>query len=144
MVKKLEDYKWMCPQPFANVSTDAYGVWQPCCMTHFEERLSTDKDWEELLTKKDLKNVRTDSFSDYYRSNYMSKVREAFRKGEQPDMCKACIHTEKNGLKSLRQTSIERFNNEFSHKKKELERIIEEDCEPTFFESPMLISLGGN
>ena len=47
----------MCPQPFANVSTDAYGVWQPCCMTHFEERLSTDKDWEELLTKKDLKNV---------------------------------------------------------------------------------------
>jgi len=147
LVKKLEDYEWICSQPFANVSTDPYGVYQPCCMAYFEERLTTDEDWEKLLTKKDLKNVSTDSFSDYYRSNYMTKVRDAFRKGDKEflsDICKACIHTEKNGLKSLRQTSIERFNNEFSHKKKELERIIEEDCEPTFFESPILISLGGN
>ena len=147
MVKKLEDYEWICSQPFANVSTDPYGVYQPCCMAYFEERLTTDEYWEKLLTKKDLKNVSTDSFSDYYRSNYMTKVRDAFRKGDKEflsDICKACIHTEKNGLKSLRQTSIERFNNEFSHKKKELERIIEEDCETTFFESPILISLGGN
>ena len=82
MVKKLEDYEWICSQPFANVSTDPYGVYQPCCMAYFEERLTTDEDWEKLLTKKDLKNVSTDSFSDYYRSNYMTKVRDAFRKGD--------------------------------------------------------------
>ena len=98
MVKKLEDYEWICSQPFANVSTDPYGVYQPCCMAYFEERLTTDEDWEKLLTKKDLKNVSTDSFSDYYRSNYMTKVRDAFRKGDKEflsDICKACIHTEK-------------------------------------------------
>ena len=60
------------------------------------------------------------------------------------DMCKQCINSEEYGLQSLRQTSLERFNNEFKHKKSELERIIEEDCRTYFFESPILISLGGN
>ena len=146
-MKKLQDYKWMCPQPFANVSTDPYGVWQPCCTAQFDERLSSDEDWEKLLTKKDLKNVKTDSFTDYYRSDYMTKVRDAFRKGDKDflsDMCKQCIKSEEYGLQSPRTVSLEKFNNEFKHKKSELERIIEEDCEPTFFESPMLISLGGN
>ena len=75
-----------------------YGVYQPCCMAYFERTTNTDEDWEKLLTKKDLKNVRTDSFSDYYRSNYMTKVRDAFRKGDKEflsDICKQCIHTEK-------------------------------------------------
>ena len=49
---------------------------------YFDERLSSDEDWEKLLTKKDLKNVKNDSFTDYYRSNYMTKVRDAFRKGD--------------------------------------------------------------
>ena len=152
MTKKLEDYKWMCPQPFANVSTDPYGIWQPCCTAQFDERLSNeknddDKDWEKLLSKKDLKNVRTDSFTDYYRSNYMTKVRDAFRKGDKDflsDMCKQCIKSEEYGLQSSRTASLEKYFNQHKHKKEELERIIEEDCEPTFFESPILISLGGN
>ena len=48
-MKRLEDYKWMCPQPFANVSTDPYGIWQPCCTAQFDERLSSDEDWEKLV-----------------------------------------------------------------------------------------------
>tara|TARA_Y100001937_G_C7112046_1_gene328125 strand:+ start:224 stop:1417 length:1194 start_codon:yes stop_codon:yes gene_type:complete len=146
-MKRLEDYKWMCPQPFANVSTDPYGIWQPCCTAQFDERLSSDEDWEKLLTKKDLKNVRTDSFTDYYRSDYMTKVRDAFRKGDKnflSDMCKQCIKSEEYGLQSSRTVSLEKFFNQYKHKKEELERIIDEDCEPTFFESPILISLGGN
>ena len=147
MVKKLEDYEWICPQPFTNISTDPFGVWQPCCVAHFGERLGSDEEWEKLLTKKDLKNVSTDSFSDYYRSNYMTKVRDAFRKGDKgflSDMCKQCIQSEKYNLQSLRQVSLEKFDNEFSHKKEELEKIIEEDCEPTFFINPTLMSLAGN
>ena len=146
MVKKLEDYEWICPEPFANVSTDPYGVWQPCCVAQFEERLTTDEDWEKLLTKKDLKNVKTDTFKDYYRSEFMSKVREAFKKGDKDflsDMCKQCVQSEKYNLQSLRQVSLEKFSNQYSHKKEELERIIDEDCEPTFFINPTLQSLAG-
>ena len=117
MVKKLEDYEWICPEPFANVSTDPYGVWQPCCVAQFEERLTTDEAWEKLLTKKDLKNVKTDTFKDYYRSEFMSKVREAFKKGDKDflsDMCKQCVQSEKYNLQSLRQVSLEKFSNQYT------------------------------
>ena len=31
MAKKLEDYKWLCPEPFVNLATQTTGAMMPCC-----------------------------------------------------------------------------------------------------------------
>ena len=36
MTKKLEDYEWLCPQPFMNLYKNVFGRIQPCCVTKQE------------------------------------------------------------------------------------------------------------
>lgn len=134
MAKKLEDYKWLCPEPFVNLTTQTTGAMMPCCCSDI---------WENH--EHELKNVETDSFEEYYNSDLIKKMRQSMKSGNRDflaDICKRCIKQEENGLVSQRQSGLKKYYNEFKDKREELERIIDEECMPTFIQTPTLISLG--
>ena len=137
MAKKLEDYEWMCPDAFVNIYGAGEGTYLPCCMTEIW------KIGEETGEK--LANVKNDSFEDYYNSSLMKKFREAFKKNDKKFLnktCATCINSEKSGLQSLRTTNLQKYYDEWKHKKEELEKIIENDSLPTFIQSPTFSALG--
>ena len=130
IMKKLEEYKWICPDAFVGVNTNVDGSWTPCC----------------AITMKAEKNIKSgDTYDDFHNSSQMKKLRRAFKNQDLNYLkktCKECIKSEKYNVESLRQVSLNKYNNELKNKKSELENIIETDCKPTFLQSPLLMSLG--
>jgi len=103
MTKKLEDYKWFCPEPFTNTMNSITGSGEmniPCC------HINSNK-WNRKVEGQDIKSFRKE-----------------FINGGGPlidNVCTRCIKQEESGNKSFRQNHLDNFNGKFAHKKKELE-----------------------
>lgn len=140
MVKKLEDYEWICPEPFTNLYTNVIGYYNPCCAIASGELY---ENFGNELYKTDKHSIQ-----DYYNSSFVKKFRKAIKENNKDffkDICKNCIKSEKAGLRSHRQWYLERFTkDELKHKKEELEKIIHEESAPTFLHSVEALSVGGN
>lgn len=141
-MKALEDYKWICPEPFTNIQASTSGHYKPCCVMTATPEMG--KYVKEIYT------VEKYSIMEHYNSEYMKRLRSAMRNENDDEfisvMCKNCKIKEDNGVRSHRQWYIDRFKteSEFKHKKKELEDIIANDKQPTFFHSMEMDALGGN
>ena len=150
MTKKLEDYEWICPEPFTNVYTSTAGYYAPCCCLTINISDVDTIDWAEVnLIEKKFYNITDNSFSEFYNSLIMKKLRSAMKNNNDKEflnkICSICKNQEKSGNKSHRQWYVERFTNgEFKNKKNELENIIEKNISPTFFHSVEYDALGGN
>jgi len=140
LVKKLEEYEWICPEPFTNLYTSTAGDYLPCCAI----------DWNELFKKYGDKIYTTEKHSirDYFNSSFNKDFKKALKENNKDffkDICKNCIKSEKAGFRSHRQWYLERFTkDELKHKKEELEKIIHEESTPTFLHSVEALSVGGN
>tara|TARA_Y100000004_G_scaffold34701_1_gene37098 strand:- start:406 stop:1569 length:1164 start_codon:yes stop_codon:yes gene_type:complete len=139
-MKKLEDYEWICPEPFTNLYTAPPGHYVPCCAIDYTELFKNYGD--EIL------NTNEYSINDYFKSNFLKKMQKAMKENDKnflKDICKNCIKSEEMNNRSHRQWYLQRFiKNEFKHKKKELERIIHNESYPTFLHSVEATSVGGN
>ena len=153
MTKKLEDYEWICPEPFTNVHTSTAGYYAPCCCLTIDTSDVDTIDWAKELnllnSEKKFYNITDNSFSEFYNSLMMKKLRSAMKNNNDKEflnkICSICKNQEKSGNKSHRQWYVERFTNgEFKNKKNELENIIEKNISPTFFHSVEYDALGGN
>ena len=141
MVKKLEDYEWICPEPFTNLKTNPNGLMVPCCVTNLVHYKSG------LFTEDDAMHVSKHGMRDFRNSRYMKIFRKAIKENDKSilnETCKTCVRQEQAGEKSPRQFYLSRFDNDFKDKKSELERIIETEDYPTFLHSVELNSFLGN
>lgn len=140
-MKKLEDYHWICPEPFTNVMHSTSGTIKPCCAFHASGEVLAKNGWKKYHSK-------THSFAEFYNSDQMKRLRNAMKNGEDDkflnDICSACKDQEKAKNRSHRQFYISRFDNEFAHRKEELENIIANDSQPTFYHSAELNGIRGN
>ena len=143
-MKKLEDYPWICPEPFTNVHVYMTGEVKPCCTIDINPEMMK---YPEFVVH-NVNKETNDSFSDFYWSPAMKRLRAAMKSGKDnqflEDFCFKCKLYEASGNRSQRQYYIGRFDNEFADKKEELERIIDGDLEPTFYHSMELKPLVGN
>jgi MoaA/NifB/PqqE/SkfB family radical SAM enzyme len=138
---KLEDYPWMCPEPFTNINVTTTGRFRPCCIMA--------SNGEEAPHFKDkIYNINEHTYKEFYNSDFMKRLRSAMKTGEDveflKDVCSVCEVQECSGNESRRQFYLKKFDKELSHRKKELEHIIENDSAPTFFHSMEMDGLGGN
>ena len=137
-MKKLEDYEWICPEPFTNLMTTTSGHYVPCCAL----------DYYALSNKHDLISTKDHTIEEYYQSEFTTKFRNAIKNNDKDflkDICKNCMLTEKSGNRSHRQYYLERFTvGDFKDKKEELEKIIDANCLPSFLHSVEAVSIGGN
>jgi len=145
-MKKLEDYHWMCPEPFTNVHTKTLGKMSPCCVMDDPWKVDIKK---YGFTEEELSfNVLDSSFRDFWTSKGMQRLRNAMKNGDDDevlqDFCRVCKIQERSGVQSYREYYLERFNFEFSSKKEELENIIATDSYPSFYHSAELTHLSGN
>jgi len=140
-MKKLKDYHWICPEPFANLHTQS-GIPKPCCVMCPEEGA------DQYINSTDVKTVKEISFEEYWNSSYLKRLRNAMKNGGDDDIlnkiCSVCVHQEKAGTKSHRQFYIERFENDFSHIKADIEKTIESEDLPSVLYSVELDHLVGN
>ena len=137
-MKKLEDYEWICPEPFTNLMTTTGGHYIPCCAL----------DYPELVNKMELDSTKNTTIKEYYESKFLNKFRTAIKNNDKEflkDICKNCISTEKSGNRSHRQYYLGRYIfGDFKNKKRELEKIIYNNSVPSFIHSAELNSIGGN
>ena len=133
-MKKLEDYEWICPEPFASVNTTAAGHFRPCCViTGYEKEYPH--------------TIENSSYSEFYRSEFMEKFKEAIKNNDRDFLspyCKVCIQQENSGNRSARQLYLSRLNGVHKDYKSKVEEIIHTNKEPDFFYSIELDALGGN
>ena len=136
-MKKLEDYEWICPEPFNNLMTDTTGNYMPCCALDYKG-----------LKDKDLIKTKDNTIKEYYESEFLKKIRNAIKENDKEflkDICKNCITTEKSGNRSHRQYYLERYTNgDFRSYKHLLEKTIHDNSVPLFLHSAELNSIGGN
>lgn len=139
-MKKLEDYEWICPEPFTNLFTTPSGHYVPCCAIDYTELFKNYGD--------ELSETGKHTIDDYLNSDFLKKMRKAMKENDKDflkDICKNCIKSEQVGNRSHRQWYLQRFiQDEFTHKKQELERLIHEESYPTFLHSVEALSIGGN
>jgi len=141
-MKTLEQYKWICPEPFTNIQASTSGFYKPCCV------MTETQDMAKYVSKR--YSVEQYSIMEHYNSDYMQRLRNAMRNENDDEyvntMCKNCKVKEDNGVRSHREWYLDRFTSrsEFKHKKEELEDIIANNKQPTFFHSMELDALGGN
>jgi MoaA/NifB/PqqE/SkfB family radical SAM enzyme len=136
MTKKLEEYEWMCPDPFVGVSTSTTGNFRPCCVMAQQDYIS-DADYK----------IDKNSYQDFYDSDFMKSLREALKTNDSTFLnkhCSICKTVESSGNRSARQWYLQRFNKEFYDKKEELEDIIHNNKPPSFYHIVELDALGGN
>lgn len=140
-MKKLEDYHWICPEPFTNVMHSVSGNIKPCCAFHAPPEILKKHGWKRY-------HSRCDSFTDFYNSDQMKRLRLAMKNGNDTefvnDVCRTCKDQEKANSRSHRQYYISKFNNDFADYKRELEHIIATDSQPTFYHSAELNGIRGN
>tara|TARA_Y100000004_G_scaffold145369_1_gene165820 strand:+ start:1554 stop:2717 length:1164 start_codon:yes stop_codon:yes gene_type:complete len=139
MVKKLEDYEYMCPEPFTNLHTGAYGNYLPCCVMDYKELYEREKN--------EMYDTKNHTIEEWFNSAFIKKLRKAFKENNKDflkGICKNCIKSEQSGVRSHREWYLERFmKDEFVHKKEELEKIIHEESFPTFLHCVNADSIGG-
>ncbi len=137
MTKKLEDYEWICPEPFVGVYTTTTGQFRPCCtMPKYLNPEQTEK-----------YNVDTSTHKEFYNSEFMHSLRTALKNNDRSfldNYCNICKTVEDSGGVSSRKYYVNKFNELFYDKKEELELIIENNLEPSFHSTVQLDSLGGN
>ena len=144
-MKKLEEYDWICPEPFTNLMFSAPGDIRGCCATTAVNK----KDMQDKYNLKTF-NSSKDTFDDYYNAPQNVRWRSALKNNDDKeftnDICGVCKKQEKAGSRSHRQFYLSRFNdqNEFAHKKEELEKIIETDSKPTFWHTAIVNGVRGN
>ena len=76
MIKKLEDYEWMCPEPFTNILTTTYGHFIPCCVlnyTAFYKKANVDDNHEDTYPAW-LHNCKDSDICDDNNNNYTEHV----------------------------------------------------------------------
>jgi MoaA/NifB/PqqE/SkfB family radical SAM enzyme len=132
MKKKLEDYKWICPEPFTNINVHVSGKMKPCCTMDYDPEMDKYPEVEVL-------NIQESSFSEYYHHPAVERLRNAMRNDNDDDyvraLCGKCKRVEEAGNRSQREYYVGRFDNEFKHLKGRLETIIETGQEPDFYHS---------
>lgn len=137
-----DKYHWMCPEPFTNIYASSQGWWKPCCVI-------TSK--ELYKYRDDMRNVTDTTHKEYWNNNIMKRMRKAMKDGGDDEflfsICAACKNKEDIGINSIRQWYLERFYNdvgEFKDYKDEFEKIIDTECEPTFYHSMEFLADGGH
>lgn len=86
--------KTFCPLPWFSVETSPNGSYKPCCV------------YTESVPKVHTTN---NTIEEAMYSEYMSNLRDRFRKGERPEQCRHCWAEEDSGKTSKRQYSIIKF-----------------------------------
>ena len=139
-MKKLEDYEWICPEPFANLMTTTDSRYIPCCALDYNALYKKHYD--------ELSSTKKHTIKEYYESEFLNKFRDAIKNNDREflkDICKNCISTEKSGNRSHRQYYLSRYvRGDFKNKKKELEKVISNNSVPNFLHSVEALSIGGN
>lgn len=140
-MKQLHEYKWMCPEPFTNVHTSTSGNWVPCCAMN-----SKNVNIEGIPLE--ITHISTHTFKEFYNAYWVKRLRDAMRNENDQEwinrFCGHCINKEKSGFPSHREWYLSRFYKEFKSKRSELEKIIHDDIEPTFFHSMEFDAAVGN
>ena len=77
-MKKLEDYHWICPEPFTNIYTSTLGIMSPCCVLYKHEGMSKFGYSEEEM----IFNAEDNSHYDFWNSKPMRRLRKAMREGD--------------------------------------------------------------
>ena len=70
----------LCILPWMSLETSPIGTARPCCLA--EEEI-TDANGEPM-------SVQEHDLMAIYNGDYMQKLRQQFRAGEQPETCKKC------------------------------------------------------
>lgn len=89
----------LCILPWMSLETSPIGTARPCCLA--EEEI-TDTDGNPL-------SVQEHDLMEIYNSDYMQKLRQQFRAGEQPETCKKCWVEEAAGRDSKRINTMAKF-----------------------------------
>lgn len=151
MVKKLEEYKWMCPEPFMSSTSWTDGTYRPCCdmyprrfspeiikllidsfdistedIQDLKESQKTSRAGEVMakVYKKYIPTISTHTFSEYFESDYHKLAKQLFvdeRLDILKETCSGCILAEKSGIKSRREVYTSKLGPDF---KKEVEQTI--------------------
>lgn len=141
MVKKLEDYEWICPEPFTNLKTSPIGQMMPCCVTTYEHYGSDIKNM-------DMSYVQNTSLKDYHKSDFIKLIKKALKENNKDILkqtCYTCIKQEECGQRSHRQYYLSKFRRgDFKIYKKKLEKIIDTEEYPDFLHTVELNCLTGN
>jgi organic radical activating enzyme len=140
-MKTLEQYKWICPEPFVGVNIATTGKFRPCCYMSSNEV-------DLALNRAEQYNIEKNSYKQFYYSDFMARLRSSMKNENDFDFlydaCSICKFQEDSGNMSQRQFYLKQFNKKLKHKKVELEKIIDENLYPTFIRTSELDGLGGN
>ena len=71
MINKLEDYEWICPEPFTNLKTNPDGHMVPCCVTNLEKY---GKDFQNM----NLSHTANNTIQEYHNSEYIKLFKKSF------------------------------------------------------------------
>jgi len=94
-----------CVLPWVSLETSPIGTVRPCCLTE-----------EEIVDNSGNKfNLATAQFSTIQNSHYMSKLRQDFIDGRQPQTCRKCWREERAGRTSKRMNTLDRLKHMLSH-----------------------------
>ncbi len=118
MTKKLEEYKWFCPQPFMNIVTDVFGKIKPCCV------IKGSNNWDNAQT-----------IEEYSKSDKLKQFRKEMLLGGGPTVdsnCEVCIEQEKHSPESHRKTYNAYLDYQKPELKKELEEYLSTDMDTPF------------
>lgn len=124
--KKLEDYEWVCSQPFMNFMTNGINKEHiPCCVL---------KGWSSIVSKNNFQSYLKDS-----PNSKLMEFRQEFLRGGGPlskKACAVCIEQEKHGEESHRRVYNDKFINEggeYHAHKKTLEEYLETDFSVPYY-----------
>lgn len=155
--KKLEEYEWICSEPFVSITTRTTGAYTPCCvLTVTPDNLQdktfvtkfglTEAQIKEVVAKYGnhlenvsdvidtvLPSIRDDNFdqTSFITSPKALVFKKAFIDNDRElldILCRTCVRQEKAGVKSHRQTYLSEFTD--PQDKERLERSIHNYTEP--------------
>jgi len=121
MVKKLEEYAWLCPQPFINLHKNLHGSVKPCCVTQHHNIYWPSVSIDEYFKGEQLKNLRKEILTtpgDLVARN-----------------CEICLEQEKHSEESHRRTYLSYLEHTKPEIKLELEEYLETDMEKPFIKT---------
>ena len=94
-----------CVLPWVSLETSPIGTVRPCCLAE-----------EEIVDNRgDKFDLATAQFSTIQNSHYMSKLRQDFIDGKQPQTCRKCWREERSGRTSKRMHTLDRLKHMLSH-----------------------------
>ena len=155
--KKLEEYEWICSEPFVSITTRTTGAYIPCCVLtvtddNFRDETflskfgldpaeikivienygKTDETASEMIDSM-LPSIRDDTFDkgSFITSPQALILKKAFIENDRElldVLCRTCVRQESAGVKSHRQTYLSEFTD--PQDKEMLERAIHNYAEP--------------